>query len=107
MRSGPSILDRAVPVDCERKAAAYSRLAAAPSSKRPEARRRWRFGCYGALFAMWFEQGERGGRRRAHQRLVDGGGAAEMTCGDEGRTRSWALTGEGVAASVACFQASG
>jgi hypothetical protein len=30
---------------------------------------------YMAPFATWFEHGEREGRRGAHQRLVDGGGA--------------------------------
>jgi hypothetical protein len=47
---------------------------AVAAHRRP--RRRWRFGRYGALFATRFEQGERGGRRGAHQRLVDDGGAA-------------------------------
>jgi hypothetical protein len=54
-------------------------------------------------FATRFEQGERGGRRGAHQRLIDGGGAAEMTCGDGGWPGSRALVGRMVAASTSCL----
>jgi hypothetical protein len=62
---------------------------------------------YGARFGTGFEPGERGRQRGARQGLVDGGGVAEMTCAKDGRTGGRTLAGEGVAASVCCFWASG
>jgi hypothetical protein len=55
-----------------------------PTTASPEVRRRWRFRRHGAPFATQNGQGERGGRRGAHQGLDDGGGAVQTTCGDEG-----------------------
>jgi hypothetical protein len=71
-------------VACERKAAVHSWLAAAPSGRRPEIAGDRSLGATVHYFATRFEQGEGGGRHGAHQRLIDGGGAAKMTCGDGG-----------------------
>jgi hypothetical protein len=61
---------------------------------------------YRAPFRARFGPGGREGWRGAHQGLVDGGGAAEMTCSGWRRTAARMLTGKGVAASAACSWAS-
>jgi hypothetical protein len=65
------------------------------------------FSSYNAPFTTRFGPRGREERREAHLGVVGGGGTPERTCAKEWQTGSRALAGEVIAASVACYLASG